>query len=308
MSAKPNINESYSPPLGSTVLLNQDKISALRLLIAQRKLYSSSKRWLGLRLIGMGLIGIAAPVITLLWQDAAVIIGAVAGTWIFLGRTAFIILERRISAKAAAVQELFDLEVFEMPSLGERSPMPTLEEITNLAGSDKEIARTAKQEKLLGWYSVNPADGGLTSVAICQRTNAAYSGGLLKVTSKIWMTITVLWVILLIILSALMNFSLSTFLLGVFLPLLPAFLDTFEYWKGIRRASIDRDNLSQEIQTKIEDDSVVDEDLLIWQTRMYDLRRDAPQVPDFIYGLMRSQNERTMHSVAKQLSKTAKRK
>ncbi|MET0779530.1 MAG: S-4TM family putative pore-forming effector [Candidatus Saccharimonadales bacterium] len=307
MTSKLPTSGDYTPPSGKIIIAKQDDPSVLRFLVAQRKLYSQSKRWLGLRLIGMGVIGIAAPLATLHWQNTAVTVGAVAGTWVFLGRTAFIIFEKRLSARAAAVQEIFDTELFGMSSLGERSPTASLEEIAVLVGPDAEIMEVARREKLLGWYAINPVAGGLVSVAICQRTNAAYSSDLLKVMAKTWLTAIGLWGVLLVALSLILHFSLSTFLLGILLPLLPAFLDTFEYWKGIKRASVDRASLSREIQEKIETNDVTGEDLLVWQSRMYELRRDAPQVPDFLYRLMRSGNERTMKSVATQLSNKIRR-
>ena len=307
MTTPINSSEEYNPPTGKVILAQQNEPSALRLLIAQRKLYTKSKSWLSLRLIGMGVIGIAAPLLTLLSQDSAVIVGAIAGTWIFLGRTAFILFEKNLAAKGAATQEFFDLSVFSMPTLGERSPSPTPEELAKLAGPDKDITKIAAAEKLVSWYSVDPADDGHTSVAICQRTNTAYSSDLLKRMSAWWLSLVGIWVFTLITTSIAMSFSLSTFLLGVFLPLLPAFLDTFEYWKGIKRARSDRDTLSSEIQIKIENNDVSSEDLLIWQSRMYDLRRDAAQVPDFLYKFSRDGNERVMKNVASQLSKKARK-
>lgn len=306
MNRAPKHSDSYNPPSARTMQSTQDEPGALRLLIAQRRLYSQSKRWLALRLIGMSIIGIAAPVITLLEPNLSVAVGAVAGAWVFLGRTVFLILEKKLSARGAAVQELFDILVFDMPSLGDRTPLPTLEEVTALAGSDEEIASTAQKEKLLQWYAFNPEDSGLTAVAICQRSNAAYSSNLLKTMSRVWLGLVVVWVAALVLLSIGLGFTLGIFLLGIAFPLLPAFLDTFEYWKGIRRASDEREALSREVQLKLETNEVTDEDLLVWQTRMYNLRRDVPQVPDALYNLMRSSNERIMKSVAKQLSDKAR--
>lgn len=299
---------NYTPPSAADIKTRQDQEGALRLLLAQRRLYSKSKRWLGLRLTGMGAIGIAAPVIALIWPTLAVAIGAVAGVWIFLGRSVFLNLEKQMSARAAAIQELFDIEVFRMPSLSARSPMPTLEDITNLAGPDDKILVSATKEKLLEWYSIDAQDSGVTAVAICQRSNAAYSGSLLKTSAKLWLGLVGAWVAILVILSMLLGLSLGTFLLGIAFPLLPAFLDTISYWQGIRRATSEREALSKEIQEKLTNNDIRGEDLVIWQTTMYGLRREVPQVPDFVYKLMRNANETSMKSVARQLSDRMRRR
>ena len=48
------------------MLAKQDERDALRLLIAQRRLYRRAKRWLGLRWFGMLVIGLAAPVVAVI--------------------------------------------------------------------------------------------------------------------------------------------------------------------------------------------------------------------------------------------------
>jgi hypothetical protein len=45
------------------------------------------------------------------------------------------------------------------------------------------------------------------------------------------------------------------------------------------------------------------QDLLVWQERLFDLRRSAPVIPDFLYKLRRKANERAMHSAANQLNR-----
>jgi SMODS-associating 4TM effector domain len=58
---------------------NAGALDAYRLLLAQRKLYSKSKKWLTLRWLGMLLIAIAAPVVAVIWPNLAVVAGAIAG-------------------------------------------------------------------------------------------------------------------------------------------------------------------------------------------------------------------------------------
>jgi hypothetical protein len=101
----------YTPPSGAEILRRQNDNDALRLLIAQRRLHSKAKVWQNLRWIGMVLIGLAAPAISVIWPQLAVVMGAIAGAWIFLGRTGLAWLESRLSKQAAAVQEQFDFYV-----------------------------------------------------------------------------------------------------------------------------------------------------------------------------------------------------
>ena len=89
----------YQPPTSAFVKARQDEVDALRLLIAQRRLYGRAKRWLGLRWAGMVVIGLGAPVFAAIWPNKAVVAGAVAGLWLFLVRTLF--MSRQTAGTAA---------------------------------------------------------------------------------------------------------------------------------------------------------------------------------------------------------------
>ncbi|MEV6621280.1 S-4TM family putative pore-forming effector [Amycolatopsis sp. NPDC051106] len=299
----------YNPPTSEIIAREQNTIEAARLLLAQRRLYSKSKRWLALRTIGVLLIAIVTPSACLVWPKSAIVWGAIATLWTFAGRTALIQLEKRTSAKAAAVQEIFDTLIFGMPSQGKRTPSPSLEEISAIAGADESILPQAKEAKLLDWYDIDKAQDPLVTVAICQRANASYSDRLLRTYANTWLGIVIAWTALLVTFGVVQKLNFTTFLLGVLLPLLPAFLNAFEYWFGIRRAAADRSDLTATIEAKLEDNAkeLESEDLLVWQSRLYTLRRDVPQVPNFIYKLKRKKNEATMKSVARLLSSRVKR-
>lgn len=282
------------------MLARQDEDDALRLLVAQRRLYSRAKRWSGLRWFGMLVIGLAAPVVSVIWPTLAVVSGAVAGLWLFLGRTLLVVAQSATTAKAAALQEQFDFYVFGMPQSIERSTLPSIEEISAVAGPDADIRTVAADEKLLGWYPIDVDDVPTVSVAISQRANAAYADRLLRTTAIVWAVATCTWVVVLVGASVLFELSLLTFLVGVVLPVLPAFLDVVQYVLSVWRAAHDRQDLARsiEIQLKQTEESIDGGDLLVWQSRLYDLRRLAPQVPDLIYRVKRAANERTMRSAA----------
>lgn len=296
----------YQPPAtGATLLHRQNELDALRLLIAQRRMYSRAKRWLGVRWFGMLVIGLAAPIAALIWPVSAVVVGSIAGAWLFLGRTLLMVMQKRGTERAAAVQEQFDLYVYEMPPGTPRPNLPSLEDISSAAGHDAELAAVAAREKLFGWYVVSKDDPGSVAVAIAQRSNAAYSDSLLRTTGVVWSVVAALWMGALTAICIVTGLSLTTFLLGVVLPLLPAFLDVAEYIVGIVRSARDREALYREIEARIgnRDEPITGENLRVWQESLFDLRRDTPIVLDFIYKLRRNKNEAAMSTAAGQLSK-----
>lgn len=293
----------YTPPASATIDARQNTAEALRLLVAQRRLYSRAKRWQSSRWIGLVIISLAAPLVTIVWDEAAVWTGACAGLWLFLGRTFFAWRESVIMTKAAIVQEDFDFYVFDMPRSIERADRPSFEDIALISGDDSSLLSAARREKLLHWYSVSAANPAALTVAIAQRANAEYSHRLLRRTVAIWLILTVTWGILLVVVSAAIGLPLATFILGVGLPVLPAALDLSEYLHNISKAASDRRDLANTIEQKIGISEPIEGfELLVWQERLFDLRRTTPQIPDWLYRITREQNERAMKAAADQLS------
>lgn len=295
----------YQPPTSSAIFQTQRDITSLRYLLAQRRLYSRAKAWLSLRWTGMLCIGIAAPVVSVLIPSTAVAAGAIAGLWIFLGRTILTKLQGDQTDLAAAVQEKFDMRIFEMPVSVERSNVPSREDIVRITGSEAEVLRAAEKEKLVdeaGWYPINVDETGPRSVAICQRANASYADSLLRSTATAWRVVIVAWALVLTAACILLKLSFETVLLGIMLPLLPAILDVIQYASGIKRAAVDRAELARSIERRLEGNEIDNNNLLVWQGRLFELRRSTPEVPNLIYRIMRRKNEQAMHSAADQLS------
>ena len=295
--------QEYAPPHSSTMLARQNEPRALRLLIAQRRIYRRAKRWLGLKWIGMVLIGVGAPVAAVLWPGMAVVAGAIAGAWIFAGRTLLTIALSRLASQAACVQEQFDQYVFQMPATTERSMAPSAERLAYYAGASDQIQTIASKERLKDWYEIDSANDGVVSVALAQRANASYADGLLRSTATAWSVATALWCVVLIIGSVWAGLTLQTFLLGVLLPVLPAFLDVVEYVLGVWRSATGREDLARSIeQTLLGGSTPEPQELLVWQGQLFDLRRTTPDVPDIIYKLKWKSNERAMRAASSQLS------
>ncbi len=298
----------YRPPTSEAMAARQATDPALRLLLAQRRIYKSSKRWAALRIIGISVVAVAAPIITAFAPSLAVVVAAVAATWLFLARTWFFTRERSLAAKGALVQELFDHEVFGMPEVSGRVPRLTLEEIAEWAGPPEAMANAVVKERLADWYPLQGSLPGQLSVAIAQRANAVYSERLYRANANVWVGLVVFWAVLSIGGSMLLNFSLTTFMLGVALPLLPAMLDVYEQWRITRRAGIERRALGETIESAIrgrDGDAVTPSKLLAWQDQLFALRRDAPLVPELVYGRTRSNNEGLMQAAATELAAVA---
>ncbi|KKC00362.1 S-4TM family putative pore-forming effector [Mycolicibacter arupensis] len=303
--------QAYSAPAAAAMATTQDSLAALRLLIAQRSLYSKAKDWTYLRWIGLSVMGIAAPFVAMFIPVAAVSVAAVAGVWIFLSRTVFNALESKRAAQGAAVQEDFDRLVFAMPLLATREPRPAPEDIATLVGPDAQVPDRAKQENLYGWYPMDRTVAGVACVAIAQRANAAYSERLLRLNARYWLVVLAVWTAVIVLVSVVRDLQLSTFLLGVAAPLLPAYLDVSDQWRASAQACTDRRSMAEDIERAVRDASgkaLTDDDLLVWQERLYGLRRSSPLVPNLIYKRTWERNEQAMNAAAAELWAAARRR
>lgn len=281
----------------------QDAGPALRLLLAQRRRYSAAKRWLNLKWTGMVVIALGAPVVSIIWPNVAVIAGAVAGVWIFAGRTLVTKMHEAGTAAAASIQERFDQLVFGMPVSVSRSTLSLEEEIAGMVGPPAEFEAAVTKEKLHDWYSFEDLDP-VRAVAIAQRSNLAYSKSLFDTTAKLWAGLALGWVAVLLVVSRIESLSTDEILTGVLFPVLPAGLDVFEYIVGLGKRSREREDLARTIEDRLRavGGPLTSEQLLVWQDSLFHLRSTPAPVPDRVYNWMRTKNEQQMHDATSQIS------
>ncbi|NRG43018.1 hypothetical protein HRK28_19090 [Rathayibacter sp. VKM Ac-2835] len=296
------IQASYTPPPSSGIATRQNDDEALRLLLAQRRLYTRAKRWQGARWTGLLILGVAAPFISLLIPGSAVAVGATTGIWLFVGRTFLTAAEVRTMTKAAAIQEELDLYIFQMPETIERTSRPNIEEIELLVRDKQSLRSVATRERLIDWYDVDPTHPGAETIAIAQRANASYTDRLIRTAVTVWAIVTMLWLAILLTWSALSGLTFGLILLGVLFPVLPAVLDVADYLRSTWRAAQDRADLARTIESRLEEDNpIIGQELISWQTQLYDLRRTTPQVPNWLYKITRKRNEAVMHAASNRL-------
>jgi len=131
------------------------------------------------------------------------------------------------------VQDAFDTFVFNLSANPAISPQP--ERIADVLRGDN-VEQHAKKEHLLGWYSLEPDLPLAPAIAIAQQSNLAYSQRLLFRHANVWLGIGTAWGIIAVAIGIGFQLTLSQFLMGVVLPVLPAVLDARELWYSARSA------------------------------------------------------------------------
>ena len=300
----------YRPPAAAEIASAQNSDANLKLLLAQRRLYSGAKIWSGVRGVGVGVIAIAAPVLTAIWPAAAVPVASVAAVWYVLSHLLFQFLEQRGATRAAFVQEQFDTAIFGMPTVAVRGDRVSPEDLAQLTGSRLGRSNAYAIEELADWYPIQTNVSGAVAIAIAQRGNVAYSRRLLDRNAALWVLLLVLWCVGAVAISLASSFSLATFLLVVAIPVLPPLVDAWEEFRRVRSAGRERRALADEIQDAViaaRSHPIRPEQLIAWQSQVFALRRNTPLVPDWLYKLLRSRNEVEMSEAAALLAEQANR-
>lgn len=300
---------SYQPPSSEQIASAQNMDVNLKLLLAQRRLYSSAKVWTGIRGVGVGIVAVASPVLAAMWPNAAVPAATVAAVWYVLNHVLFKSLERRGAARGATVQERFDTSIFGMPTIAVRDLRVLPEDVARLTGVRFRRRRAYATESLRDWYPIQMGVSGPVAIAIAQRANVAYTRRLLDWNASIWLVLLAGWGIVTVVISLVNGFDLATFLLIAAIPVLPPLVDSWGEYRRVRAAGREREALANEIEDAIKSDAstpIKPEQLIAWQSQLFALRRDAPLVPDWLYSLLRSRNESEMSEAAASIGESLK--
>lgn len=300
---------TYTPPSPTQINEAQNDDAQLRLLLAQRRLYSRAKVWANVRGFGLGIVAIASPLAVAVWPDSATGAASIAAGWFALNRLVFRPAERRAATPAATIQEQFDTRIFSMPTIAVRDPQVLPEEVVRLTNKKWNLRKKAySAERLRNWYPINVNVDGRVAIAIAQRGNLAYTEALLRRSANLWVGLLTGWAILAVAIGLIAGFSLESFLLAIVLPILPPVLDAADEWQRVRAARKERRALTLEIQDAITNDPakpISPDQLLGWQAQLFSLRRDAPLVPDWLYWLLRPGIEQEMEAAADMLGRSA---
>lgn len=270
----------------------QDEPQHLTRLLAYSHRYRVAHRWRRARALGTFVLAAAGPFISLLIPATTDLVAAISAGWLVLGRTLLTGMEQRATLHAARVQELYDTHLFHLPwntALAGRKPSPE-----DVAAAARHIT---DHRDYRNWYSIDlgttpwPAD-----VILCQRQSMVWSRQDHRSYSATILTTGVAWFVIGLVIALVRDLSLADYLIKIFLPSAPAFLDTIE----LARLHQQHANARQQAEHKIDDlwrayttrpETLAISDCREIQDAAYLLRRDGPRVPHLFYKFRRAASE-----------------
>ncbi|ACU75758.1 hypothetical protein Caci_6925 [Catenulispora acidiphila DSM 44928] len=277
---------------GADIRTRQDEIEHLRRLRAYSHMYNSAQMWRRLRAAGTLALALIAPVVAVFVPSSTDTLAAVGAGWLVIGRTVLTRLEQHARGDAVRAHELYDTKLFHLPwnqSLAGSPPSP--DDIVRAA------ERVPDHERYHDWYSID-----LTGVAwpgdvlLCQRQSMVWSRSDHRAYGNAVLAAGLGWFTAGLVLAVVKDLSLSDYLIKIFLPCAPAFLDTSELAHEHRQHSIAREQTENDIRELWNTYRLAPDNLPVGETRRiqdsaFQLRRTGPRVPTFYYRLRRSSSQ-----------------
>ncbi|MGW3916471.1 S-4TM family putative pore-forming effector [Streptomyces sp. NPDC005070] len=270
----------------------QNSTACIKLLEAQRRLYSDAKNIYNLRISLVFTSSILSIFAASTFPDARLYIGAGSAFIGFgvslLGSTR----EKRKMREASSTQELFDVTVFRLSWNDVLAERPS-------GAVVNEAALRYTQNDLRDWYADTQSVPRPLAVLICQRTNLGWSIS----AHRAWAA-TIAGFVLTVTccttaLSLLLNTSLAGAIVGFYLPLLPSAKEAVDIW----RANMDSLQAKQKAEGKavaiwrraIEQGEIPsDSDCRQLQDCILMSRQSNAPIPDWFYDRRKKRSQETM--------------
>lgn len=287
------------------ISVQQNSDHSLMLLRAFTWYYLQAKRWHAGRVTGTLFFALAAPIVLFRYPGVADWVGALAGVWVLAGRTILSWLEERLICKAVTIQEEFDVDLFDLEwNENLAGPKSGSEDIHSAA---MRIHKTGKLNKLRNWYADADLAPWPLNVLLCQRSSAVWGRRTHFRYAALILGLGISWFMAGLVMAGFAHVTVTGYLVQVFLPSQPAFLDTIDLFRGHLGLSKAKEDL--EIQTTnlwdqdaITPGSVTGLDCRAIQDQAYRLRRKGMQIPQIIYKFYRQRDDDAMNAAVARLT------
>ncbi len=267
----------------------QNTPESLRLLAAQKRLYSQAKRIHFVRIVAVLLLELAAPFVVLTkpkWKEGLELIGALLT---LISALVLSGIETGRVKQAAVVQEQLDVHLFRLPwneMLVGREVAP---ELINRAASEYR----GGDAKIRDWYPDPSGSAYPKDVLLCQRTNLVWGVRLQSLYAYTLLALTAGYLLFGLVIGISRRERLLEYMVAILVPALPALLEAIDTYKRYTESAQEKVELLARIEDLLQDKrnptrlaQTIDECRRI-QDAIYILRSTRPLVPDWWYELWR---------------------
>jgi hypothetical protein len=239
-------------------------------------------------------LALVAPLVLLFRPSVGPLLGAIAGAWIFVSRLVLEPFRRDNQLKGATAQEHFDCRVLGL-AWNEALVRPLPDEEISAAGragrrSGKHLAQASD------WYyaATDSELGWPRSVLMSQRSNAVWACRQHRTYGRVLAGAACAWFIVGVIVAVADDAALGAYLVTILLPSMPGFLDASELARAHSSAARDRELIREQADALVDDGTAAPQEIREIQDQLFRLRREAPQVPEWFYQVIRAGYEEDM--------------
>lgn len=280
-----------------SITIIQNNKENIRLIAAQRYLYSKAKKLRIIRVAGsLFLALIMAPLTIIFFPDFNVGLGILSSIWLVV---MFLLnhFESRTTKTAATIQEQFDTTVFGLDwnkFLAGNKVSPEI--IVNARGKYK-----ADMSTLNNWYGDLNEIPKTMGILLCQRSNLVWDWRLRRYFG--WKIIICLLFLIGLDFTIAYYTKITTkdFILGLFLPSLSAIIigvhETKEHFEIANGKEKLEGQLTSLLDLIIEEQQTVGiKELRQIQDKIYELRKKVALIPDWWYNMLKGEFENDMQN------------
>lgn len=272
----------------------QNTRDARRHVAAQARTYSDAKRVLSWRVAAVFLLALACAVCAVKFPNVRSVVGGAGGVAVLLFSFAAGNLEKVWRYRAAAIQEEFDTDVFQVRWNSFQADRPNLHDVNHAADR-------YRGDRDSNWYDSTRGTHRPYDVLICQSSNLGWGASMHFRWA--WMLIGVL-VFLLVSVSVaqvLLKLPASDFLLALVVPISGPFKEVIEqvfanFETSRAKASAERKINEVWRQGMSGGDSPTEQNLREIQDKILQFRQSNPYIPDWLDNLFHGKNESAMRS------------
>lgn len=298
--------DTTSQPTEPPIREAQNSDHSLRLLAAERRLYSDAKKQHAARISIVSVAALAGIVAALTIPAARTPIGIITGTALLILGVVGGSREKRKVREAASVQEEFDTRLFGLPwsdMLTER-PSPSI-----IAAA----ARRYDGPSVEDWYPDTATVGRPLDVLICQQSNLGWGVPLHRAYAATLVGILITVLVLAGLTGALLGIPVWDTLVAIYVPLLPVLRELAEMIKG----HFDNAQSKASAEGKVnalwrrglgDPHSISEADCRAVQDCLLNTRRTNASIPDWFDRLRHSTNEANMRATAEHLIAEARQR
>jgi hypothetical protein len=295
--SEPSLNGNIGDYMSVTtpsIFEAQNTRHARRYVAAQARTYSDAKVVFSIRVIVVFVLACACAVSAVVLPSVRSVVGGAGGALLLVLSFAVGSLEKTWRYRAAAIQEQFDTEVFQIRWNRHQADRPNPHDVNRAA--DRYRGTHDRN-----WYDPTEGTHRPYDVLICQSSNLGWGASMHFIWA--WMLIGALALLLLavVIAETILKLPASDFLLALVVPFMAPAKEIIEQSKANFETARSKESAERKVtelwnQGMSGGDTPTDQDLRDVQDKVHQFRQSNPYIPDWLDRVFHDKNEAAMRS------------